>query len=422
MKKTLVALAALAATSAFAQSSVTISGNVDLGYNSLTQKGQITALTANNAQTAVATDATTRKTSNVAGNGAAGWTSSQVTLKVVEDMGNGTTAGYTNEMNLSSFGTGADASGDSLGTIRQSFVSLANAKNGEVRLGYQYTLEDQIQGGVGRATPTGNVGGRIQNFSLLADPGRTYASGNVAREGGDVFTSGHITRANAFQYASPVMSGFQALVQFAQTSDKQTYNDTTINNEGKGKLAGIAAKYSQGPLNLGFSHQTVKAESDKAAAAGTTGATANTGLKTDTKATQFAANYNFGAAKVFFNKFSRKTDITAESAFSGLVTTNSWGLFENGGSLKRTGQDLGVSVPMGATTLFAAVGSGKYKAQYDATHALDAKVKARLLGASYDLSKRTSLNAYYAVNKGTVDNQVNETSKKNVGFGIRHQF
>ncbi len=403
----------MAATSAFAQSSVSITGNVDLGYRSVTQKGESTAAGAN----PVAADAVSRKTSNVAGNGAEGWTSSQLVLTVSEDMGNGTKAGYVADMNLSSFGTGADAAGDSLGGMRQSFLSLSNAKTGEVRLGYQYTLEDQIQGSVGRATPTGNVGGRVQNFSFLANPNGAASSATAPhREGQEIITSGHIVRANAFQYASPVMSGFQAMVQFAQSADKQNQADATKNNEAKGKIAGLAAKYSQGPLNLGFSHQTFKSESD-------TYGTANTGLQQKTKATQVAANYDFGVAKVFFNKFSRKTDITADSTFTGAITTNAWGIFENGGSLKRTGQDLGVSAPFGKTTLFASVGSGKYKIDTDGSGANgDAKIKARLLGATYDLSKRTSLNAYYALTKATYEGQVNEASKKNVGFGIRHQF
>ncbi len=407
MKKTLVALAALAATTAFAQSSVTISGNVDLGYNTLTQKGE-TALGG------AATTIQNRKTSNVAGNGAAGWTSSQVTLKVVEDLGNGTTAGYTNEMNLSSFGTGADASGDSLGTIRQSFVSLANAKNGEVRVGYQYTLEDQIQGGVGRATPTGNVGGRIQNFAFTTNPNAAAAAtGHV--EGTSQLSSGHITRANAFQYASPMMSGFQVMVQAAQSADKQTQDGANDSNA-KSKIAGFAAKYSQGPLNLGFSHQTTKGDVDSYAAGAN-----NAQLTAKTKATQFAANYDLGMAKVFVNKFSRKTDISEGAGTN--VPTGTWGAFANNGSLKRTGTDFGVSAPFGKTTLFAAVGSGKYKIDENGDGASDdVKIKARLLGATYDLSKRTSLNAYYALTKATYEGQVNELSRKNVGFGVRHSF
>ncbi len=408
MKKTLVALAALAATTAFAQSTVAITGNIDLGYRTVTQKGETTL-------GGVSTDAQTRKVSNVAGNGAEGWTSSQVVMTISEDMGNGVKAGYVADMNLSSFGTAADASGQSLGTIRQSFLSLSDAKMGELRLGYQYTLEDQIQGGVGRATPTGNVGGRFQNFAFAVNPNAATASTIEGKSDG-ILTSGHITRSNAFQYASPVMSGFQVLVQAAQLADKQDNATAAGSTEAKGKLTAFAAKYSQGPLNLGFSHQVSKSESGKYDAS----ATQET-IVGKTKATQFAANYDLGVAKVFLNKVSRTTDVTSGAGAAN--TTAALSAFDNNGSLKRTGTDLGVSAPFGKTTLFAAVASGKYKLDTNGDGAsVDYKIKGRLLGATYDLSKRTSLNAYYAMTKATYEAQTTDLSKKSVGFGIRHQF
>lgn len=326
-------------------------------------------------------------------------------------MGNGTTAGYTNEMNLTSFGAGADNANSSLGSTRQSFVSLANPKNGELRLGYQYTLEDQIQGGVGRATPTGNVGGRVQNFAFSVNP----AAAASTVEGTGTLTSGHITRANAFQYASPVMSGFQALLQVAQTTDDK--NNGTVNEQStKSKISAIAGKYSQGPLNLGLSYQSTQSEDNKLG-------TANSEKKVKTSATQFAANYNLGPAKVFLNTFSRKSDVTEGAAHDPATLPNA-AYFNNGGTLKRTGTDLGVSAPFGAVTLFASVGSGKYKADADGTGAttINSKIKAQLLGATYDLSKRTSLNAYYAKTKATTDNEPNDLSKKTIGAGLRHSF
>ena len=221
----------------------------------------------------------------------------------------------------------------------------------------------------------------------------------------------HALRIDSFDIRCKAASGngFSGAVAVSFGENKTNVADATNHSS-------LKLQYANGPLLVGYGFQKEETQLTAGSPA------VATGQIEDKTFNLLAASYDFGVAKVFFNKFSRKTDITAESAFSGLVTTNSWGLFENGGSLKRTGQDLGVSVPMGKTTLFAAVGSGKYKAEYDATNTLDAKAKARLLGVSYDLSKRTSLNAYYALNKATVDNQVNEISKKNIGFGLRHQF
>ena len=387
---------------------MSLTGNIDLGYAVTTEKGGSTAQ--------VAADATSRKQSRPLGNGPEGWTSSQLVMTINEDIGSGVKAGYVLDMNLSSWGAGADAANQGLGTQRQSFLSLSDANMGELRAGYQYTLQDQIQGGIGRATPTGNVGGRIQNFSFNTDPNRVLASGKVNREGSEVITSGAVTRSNAFQYASPVFNGFQGLVQYATVGDDKT--STTANAGGKadGKLTAFAAKYSQGPLNLGLAYQELVSD------ATTYGTAATKDLKVKTKDTTFAANYDFQVAKVFLNTFKRKSDVTAGSAMNGTIDTNTWGLFQNNGTLKRTGTDLGVSAPFGKATVFAAYGSGKYTIDTDNTGSDTAKIKGRLLGATYDFSKRTSLNAYYAFTKATFEGQVNELSKKNVGFGLRHQF
>ena len=66
MKKTLIALAALAATSAFAQSSVQLYGGLDAGYQALNFKGN--------------------KVNGIAGNGAS---TSALFVKGTEDLGGG---------------------------------------------------------------------------------------------------------------------------------------------------------------------------------------------------------------------------------------------------------------------------------------------------------------------------------------------
>ncbi len=148
-EKHIVALAALASISAFAQSSVAISGNVDLGYTSVKD-----SLSADGY-------AGKRVAKSPIGNGAAGWTSSSLGLDVTEDLGNGTKAGYSAAMDLNSI-SGTDAGGQLLGNARHSYVQLSGGA-GQVRYGYMFTLDDQIQGGVGRNTPTGNTRGRFQN-------------------------------------------------------------------------------------------------------------------------------------------------------------------------------------------------------------------------------------------------------------------
>jgi predicted porin len=394
MKKTLVALAALAATSAFAQSSVTISGNVDLGL-------------ANVKNTATAADGvtTSRKQSGPNGNGAAGWTSSFLGIDSKEDLGNGNTAGFSAAMNLNSFQTTTAATEDhTLGSQRHSYVYLGNSM-GEVRIGYQYTLEDQIQGGIGRNTPTGNTGGRIQNFSMTTTPETTrVATPLAAAANAATVTAGQTVRANAIEFSTRVNNGFQALAQYGKVRD--TFEHTAQQNGiGDTDLAAVAVKYSSGPLNLGVAHLSLKTDTNAV------NADANTAVKN--KHWNYAANYDFGFAKLYGNYATRKADTTGTAANV------------NGDQVKRSGYDLGVAVPMGKTTLFANMGKGKYK-NFDqaAAQGTNYSLTARQLGATYDFSKRTSLNAYYSINKATGQELAEGVSLKRtmVGFGVRHQF
>ncbi len=77
MKKTLVAIAALAATGAFAQSSVTIDGVVDAGYQSVNYKGNTV--------------------NGIAGNGSS---TSQLNFRGTQDLGGGAKASFLYENEL----------------------------------------------------------------------------------------------------------------------------------------------------------------------------------------------------------------------------------------------------------------------------------------------------------------------------------
>ncbi|MEN9619136.1 MAG: hypothetical protein RL406_1373, partial [Pseudomonadota bacterium] len=145
MKKTLVAIAALAATGAFAQSNVTLYGIADVSYGNKTHTaGNGTIL---------------GKTSGIQEGYNAG---NRIGFKGTEDLGAGKAVGFVIEQGID-ITSGAlmssraaagglpiessayAASGNmpagaySTGTNRQSFVSYADKALGEVRLGYQYT-------------------------------------------------------------------------------------------------------------------------------------------------------------------------------------------------------------------------------------------------------------------------------------------
>ncbi|QWD79881.1 porin [Polynucleobacter sp. MWH-Spelu-300-X4] len=399
MKKSLIALAALASVAgvAQAQSSVTLSGNIDLGMHSL--KNTFTD----------GTDTVTRKQTGPNGNGAASWTSSAIGIDVKEDLGSGMRAGYSAAMNLSSFGASADLATQLLGTGRHSYA-FVGGNFGELRIGYQYVLEDQISGGIGRASPTGNIAGRIHNYSFAF--GETVSAASPA----GALTSGAFTRGNMVEYSSPVMGGLQVIGQWGKVTDDLTTTVVAGANAGEAdaQLFAIGAKYSAGALNLGMSYQTVDSKAQTIGAASTT-----TRSDTDRTTWTFGGNYDFKVAKVFASYGTRKNETTGNvpASFANLTTTAN--------ELKRDGWDLGATVPVGANvTLTANYGQGSWKyTQGGDTTKFD--VDAYQVAATYALSKRTSATVFYGMAKAsgdTADVANSEIKNTQYGFGLRHTF
>lgn len=208
MKKTLIALAALAATSAFAQSSVTLYGVVDLGY--FTEK-----------TTAAATSKTTGLRDGLSGN--------RFGMRGTEDLGGGLKANFTLE-----YGVAPDAAATPMNN-RISFVGL-NGGFGDVKLGQMYSQIHQVQGAF--------------------DP-----NGNATAQGWLAGATRHTVRtANSVVYTTPSMSGFTAAVEMGFGEQAQTGTATGK----KGNLTAIGLNYAAGPLAAKLASETVK----EAAAAG----------------------------------------------------------------------------------------------------------------------------------------------------------
>ncbi len=148
------------------------------------------------------------------------------------------------------------------------------------------------------------------------------------------------TQAQSISYASPAFSGFS--VGYQTTLSARTDERTVLN-----------IGYAAGPLAVSF----VRAEAS--AASGATAMTSTAGEQSS-----IAAGYNFGVARLTFVKTT--TDDAAG------VTTNDV-------------TSLGLTVPMGATTILAG-----YNKDSKAAASADTKLS---LGMNYALSKRTTLGA-----------------------------
>jgi predicted porin len=260
MKKTLIALATLAATASFAQSTVTMFGVIDAAYAS--GSGSVS-------------DKTQLKNS--------GYNSSRFGVRGTEDLGGGLSAsfhleaGVNNDDGTASASntnnqavTAANAGTQGLTFNRRSTVSLTGGF-GEVRLGRDYTPQFWTE--------------------TAFDPFGTNGVGtNIA------FNKGGVTgvrASNSIGYLSPSFSGVKVWVQ--------TYmgeNASTAAKAGDGNA--VRFSYDQGPLSLAF------ATSSTTIAAGTKNETSNIG-----------GSYDLGVAKLMAQ--SNKTKVTGAADTDGYV-------------------------------------------------------------------------------------------------------
>ncbi len=199
MKKTLIALAAVAATgAAFAQSSVTLFGIVDLNIRNVKQGGE--------SLTSMSQD---------------GIASSRLGFRGVEDLGGGMKAGFWLEAGLNpDTGTPTGVSFQ-----RRSTVSLMG-NFGEVRLGRDYvptfwnhTIYDPFG--------TNGVGSSVGTFNSLGNGAGTLVRAN-----------------NSLGYFLPNFGGFSGQVMYAL---KETKADNAL-----GEYFGLRLTYAAGPLSVAF--------------------------------------------------------------------------------------------------------------------------------------------------------------------------
>ncbi|MCW5669811.1 MAG: porin [Hydrogenophaga sp.] len=236
MKKTLIALAAVAATgAAFAQSTVTLSGTVDVGLEKRFS-GDALRMTANR-------------------NGTSNWT-----LAGTEDLGGGLKAVFQVSTSFNS-DTGTVSSTDGLGNNGM-FVGLTGGF-GTLRAGRPVNT---LYGNVLLANGTKGVSVHDANTVL---GGNATASAKTSNASSSVYVP------NAVQYHSPRFGGVQVQLEYAPSES------TAVGNKA-GKAIGV--RYDGGPLSATFVNYT------GATAAATTLKAVN----------QFAVSYDFSVVKVFF--------------------------------------------------------------------------------------------------------------------------
>lgn len=205
MKKSLIAVAAVLATSAYAQSTVEAYGRLDLGFNS-------TKIT-------LTDDPSVQKTTSAFG-AEGGSTTSRLGFRGTEDLGGGLKASFVIETAVS-----ADAETRTFGNTRLANLALA--------------------GGFGTAT--------IGTFNTAFDDILTGAGVSSDFITADFVGQFNTTASNALSYSSPKFGGFA--FGAAIMRDKTTLNGAATTNS-RGQV--LSVSYESGPLTVMAAHSSGK--------------------------------------------------------------------------------------------------------------------------------------------------------------------
>ena len=396
MKKTLVAIAALAATAAFAQSSVTVGGMFDIAWKNQEHSG---------------TSGIGGKASGIS-DGAMG--PNRIIFSGTEDLGGGLKAMFMTEMGISptndelvGFRTTnsgiqydsalnnaataspvltAGATGTGQNTNRQTWVGVTGGF-GHIRAGYLvnniYVLSSQS--------------GYNQTYEGLIGADVFHVHGNAIVGG---------TRGNGVQYTTPeLMSGLTATLQYGAAAGRQTLETANATTQDNLTRTGLKLDYASGPLKAAYAyttaHTVILASILTANAQGET-LTQPTAGDNKGSLSQYIASYNFGPATVAYLINDGKNTL----ASTGAVT-------------KYASNQLTVTAPMGKITWRASVGNLTTKSATATT----VDVKGSQYGASYDLSKRT---VAYLMQGKTEDTGTSASiwnaKRTATAFGINHSF
>jgi len=294
MKKTLVALAAASAVSAFAQSSVAIVGVIDAGYKTVAHNMNPLA-----------------QFSGVSQNGNS---TSQFDFIGTEDLGGGLKASFFNELDFSPIISNTANQQSSTASFNgqvfngtpftgQQYVALASPSFGSVKIG---TPDSSLLYTGLTMSPFGtNLGGGWSSgFGRMGTSKVSGASQYVGAEG----STGRVIRfQKTINYTTPVMNGLTANVEYSVQNANGQYG---ANENG---VLGFDLKYSNGPLNVAVN--STKASSGAIAAAGSIGNT----LSATSVANNLAAN-----ASVVWNAIGANYKLTnSTTIYAGYTSTKS---------------------------------------------------------------------------------------------------
>ncbi|MCK9216091.1 MAG: porin [Rhodoferax sp.] len=361
MKKSLVALAVLAASgAAMAQSNVTLYGIADVWFGS--SKFEVTG------------EDSARQTKVDSG----GVDTSRWGMKGSEDLGGGLKANFQLESAVNM------DDGTSTGFDRQAWVGLSGGF-GAVQLGKVWTSYDDIRSSA-NDTFNANIASSFSTWVGYSD--RTD---------------------NGIKYISPNYGGVSGSLTYALGEDKTPTNSAS-------SVLALGLQYANGPLFVGFSHQQQKQNgvngvfsavpgflSSELGEALTVDLLGSSDVRGKTTYNLLNGSYDFGVAKLVGGYNHVKQTINDEAV-----------------SAKAKEYNLGVEVPL-ATNLKAGLGYASSKIEADGTDV--AKTTGFSAAVIYNLSKRTAV--YGALTQTKLEDQLGsdfEIKKTLYAVGMNHSF
>ncbi len=366
----------MAATSAFAQSSVSFTGRLDVGQTTTNTGGTLAA------------NPTVTTAKSLA------WNNDQTSfyaLSGTEDMGTGLKANFRLEQKIES---SKDQFSDVTDGLRAAYVELADAKLGALRVGFMNTGARDIYAGFTQAKAT-NVAGELSSPTASAS-----ASG-----GADANVGSHGSFATAIKYTAPTFAGLTVAGSVTQNESKAGTATKAITAQGYS----YGANYVNGPLAAAVSYANARTATETDGH-GIVNWNLGTNDNLDLTVKQTAAAVKYTVANVTASYVYMKTTQTND-----LSTTK--------GNYKRNSGTLGVSAEFGKIAPFATLSTGTLNGNSGtaANNDKDQDLKGRQAGVRYNLSKRTNAYAIY----GSAERNAPDNTKSTIrqtAFGLTHLF
>jgi len=392
MKKSLFAIAAVGAFAgaAQAQSSVTVYGILDGGFQGVTQRAGST------------------KTNITRFNGEGAESTSRLGFRGTEDLGGGTRAFFTVEFALAP--TQSALSGDANTGLanRQTFVGLAQKGIGQFAIGTQYT---PVHLAVGRTDP-----GQQNNMI-----GSVIYTTNASQGNGQTSSSYQVRYNNALTLQTERMAGFQAYGIY-NNNNSNANDPATVQTVTNNEALGLGLNFVWNNLNVDYAinsskQTTITGVTNTAAAlppnSATIGTIANVlGTSIGVLTNYAGATYDFGILKAYVSYINTK--------YTSNLNSNVY--------ISRSAQQIGVRGFVTKTIEgWASAGNGSYRGPNSVTvgtsvYSTSADFTGYQVGANYWLSKRTNMYAIFGSTQSSTNGSIAAEGASSYGIGVRHTF